>query len=185
MKLREQKFSLGEYDHLYLNFTTQLSEGICLPAKRSVDIYHKWYRFYDIGVSEDMYYKLNYESSNEYIIDKLQNVLVQFYNCENICPIQDCISEAVENGENMMIFYKAKGNKNLKASIFLQYLDTDLYLPHLFVHNSEGKEILHKKMKLSNELMEIGEIQISSKKVTIKPKKNSFTANLSSIVFEF
>ena len=185
MKLREQKFSLGEYDHLYLNFTTQLNEGVCLPAKRSIDTYHKWYRFYDIGVSKEMYYKLNSESSIDYIISKLQNVLIQFFNCENICPIMDCISEAVEKGENMMVLYKTKENKNLKASIFLQYLDTGLYLPHLFVHNSEGQELLHKKLKLSNELIEIGEIQLSSKKVTLKPKKNSFTANLSSIVFNF
>ena len=27
MKLREQNFSLGEFDHLYLNFTTQLAAG--------------------------------------------------------------------------------------------------------------------------------------------------------------
>lgn len=185
MKLREQKFSLGEYDHLYLNFTTQLNESVCLLAKRSVDTYHKWYRFYDVGISEDMYYKLNSESSIDYVIDELQNVLIQFFNCESICRIKDCISEAVEKGENMMIIYKTKENNNLKASVFLQYLDTGLYLPHLFVYNSEGKEILHKKLKLSNELMEIGEIQLSSKKVAIKPKKNSFTANLSSIVFNF
>lgn len=106
MKLREQKFSLGEYDHLYLNFTTQLSEDICLPARRSADVYHKWYRFYDVGISEDMYYKLNSESSTDYIISKLQNVLVQFFNCGNICLIKDCIFEAVEKGENMMILYK-------------------------------------------------------------------------------
>ena len=185
MKLREQKFSLGEYDHLYLNFTTQLNESVCLPAKRSVDTYHKWYRFYDVGISEDMYYKLNSESSIDYVIDELQNVLIQIFNCESIFQIKDCISEAVEKGENMMILYKTKENNNLKASVFLQYLDTGLYLPHLFVYNSEGKEILHKKLKLSNELMEIGEIQLSSKKVAIKPRKNSFTANLSSIVFNF
>ena len=33
MKLRENEFSLGEFDHLYINFTTCLDKGFMMPAK--------------------------------------------------------------------------------------------------------------------------------------------------------
>ena len=44
MKLREYEFSLGEFDHLYINFTT------CDIGKKTilsdyVDKYHPWYRY--------------------------------------------------------------------------------------------------------------------------------------------
>lgn len=41
MKLREQGFLLGEFDHLYVNFTTCLEKDTISPAKRSIDPYHK------------------------------------------------------------------------------------------------------------------------------------------------
>ena len=41
MRLREHHFSLGEYDHLYINFTTCLAAGKISLADRSVDPYHK------------------------------------------------------------------------------------------------------------------------------------------------
>ncbi len=39
MKLREAEFSLGEFDHLYLNFTTCSIDGGSSLSKRSVDTY--------------------------------------------------------------------------------------------------------------------------------------------------
>jgi len=42
MKLRESEFSLGEFDHLYINFTTcdMVDE---LNLSDEVDRYHPWY----------------------------------------------------------------------------------------------------------------------------------------------
>ena len=58
MKLREQQFSLGEFDHLYVNFTT------CIPEDKielvdKIDSYHPWYRYCNIGVDKHDYEKLN------------------------------------------------------------------------------------------------------------------------------
>lgn len=46
MKLRENKFTMGDFNHLYINLTTCAVEDKIAPAKRSKDKYYKWYRYY-------------------------------------------------------------------------------------------------------------------------------------------
>ena len=64
MKLREQNFSLGEFDHLYLNST------VCRPAGTielidEIDRYHPWYRYCDIGLSQCEYDRLEIDDSTD------------------------------------------------------------------------------------------------------------------------
>lgn len=76
MGLRENNFSLGDYDHLYINFTTcNVLNNIGL-AKRKIDTYHPWYRFYDVHVSENMFNNLD----EKYIIETIKQILK-----ENFC----------------------------------------------------------------------------------------------------
>ena len=56
MKLRENNFSLGEFDHLYINFTTCPVDGEIALSQRSIDRYYPWYRYYDVNISDDMFY---------------------------------------------------------------------------------------------------------------------------------
>ena len=184
MKLREQGFSLGEFDHLYINFSTCVQAGQMRPAERSVDPYHKWFRYYDIGVSQQQYDRLGEENSQVFILDCLQQLLISFFAAENTCCIEDCISQAVEQGEKMLMLYKTKQAAKVKAAVYLQYLNSGRYQPHLFVWDLNGQELLHKRLKESTDLQEFGEIGLSSKKVTVKPRKNSLTGHLSPVSFE-
>ena len=184
MKLREQGFSLGDFDHLYVNFTTCLEKGEMLPTARSVDPYHKWYRYYDIGIDRDTYQMLNTDAAGHIILVLLLNLLIRYFSAENACSISDCIAEAVNSAEHMLALYKTKQTGSMQAKIFLQYLNDGRYLPHLFVYNEAGTEILHRKLAGSTDLMSIGEIQMRKRKITIKPRKNSFTKKLTAVVFE-
>ena len=184
MKLRENKLSLGEYDHLYVNFTTRLPIGITHLAKRSVDPYHKWYRFFDVGIEQKIFDGLN---SDEYLItimELLQNLLVSLTD-ENIdFSIKDCICQVIENGEEMLMLYKTKQTAELKANIHLQYLNNGQYVPHLSVCNLNGNVLLNEKLSPAYDMNAIGEIHLSRKKVTVTPRKNSLSKDLSPIVFE-
>ena len=184
MKLREYNFSLGEFDYLYINFTTCLQPGIIRPANRSIDPHHKWYRYYDVGVSLETYNQLESEDANDFIIHKLQEILTTFFEFEGKYSIEECFAEAMEKGEQMMMLYKTKQTNRLTAKIYLQYLDSGKYLPHLFVNDSNQKELLHQQLEEILDLSIIGEIQLNSKKVTIKPRKNSFTQNIKSLVVD-
>lgn len=185
MKLREKEFSLGNFDHLYINFTTSITEGIIVPASRSIDKYHPWYRFYDVGVCESFYNDLVSSSINDSVIQLVEQVLIQYF-----CPakessdmIQQCISEAVSNGEKMLMLFKTKHTKSNKAFIYLRYLNNTQYYPLIRVYDSEGELLLEKNLPKTQTLDPIGEIQLSSKKVTIKPRKNSFSKNAKAMVF--
>ena len=56
MKLRENEFSLGEFDHLYVNFTTSAINGT-MNLSDKVDKYHPWYRYCHVHVEKEVFQK--------------------------------------------------------------------------------------------------------------------------------
>lgn len=187
MKLREKDFSLGIFDHLYLNFTVCEDENSIVPAKRTVDAYHPWYRYYDIGINEKLYYSLQSENHINIIISFIEKILLQHFTndeeSQNI--VTSSIEEAVLQKENMLMQYKVKETKSRKAVLFLRYLDNAHYFPLLCVYDSEGNKLLHKDLHITKDLNLFGTIQLSNKKVTIKPRTNIFSKNLLPITYEF
>ena len=187
MKLREKEFSLGDFDHLYLNLTTCLESGAIEPAKRSVDRYHPWYRFYDVGVDESFYNALDTEQAVDKIIAILEEVLLQYF-AENESEkemIRESIREAVTQKENMLMRFKVKETATRKAVVYMRWLDCLRYAPLLCVYDAEGNELLRKELALISDFDAFGTIQLSNKKVTIKPRTNVFTKHLKPISFEF
>lgn len=184
MKLRENGFTLGEYDHLYINFTTCLPSGEMKPAKRSVDAYHKWYRYYDVGVTDECYRKLGRGNCIDFVVEQLRNVLNAYFRTETNCPVEPYIEEAITKGEDMLMLYKSKQTSKRKADIYLQLLDNGMYCPNLFVYDQDGAELLHQKLPCTFDLMSLGEIQLSNKKVVVKPRKNSLASQLEPLEFE-
>lgn len=78
MKLRENEFSLGEFDHLYINFTTcDMAEKMNLSNK--VDRYHPWYRYCSVHIEKGLYNKLGSPETWDDIIQWIRNVLVTFF----------------------------------------------------------------------------------------------------------
>lgn len=183
MKLRESHFSLGEFDHLYLNFTTCLPNGRIEPSKRGVDIYHPWYRYYDIGVEDNTYE--NIDQNVSVVLNGLKETLIHYFSKSNTThSINTCIEAALQEGENMKVFFKEKKTAKNTARIHLRYLDNGMYLPLLSVYDLDEKEVFSKDLPQMIDLIALGEIQLSSKKVTIKPRKNSLTEKMRPITFE-
>ena len=83
----------------------------------------------------------------------------------------------MDKGEEMLMLYKVKQTKNNKAEVFLRYLNNCQYFPLIRVYDPEGKMLLEKDLPKTITLDFCGEIQLSSKKVTIKPRKNIFSKN--------
>ena len=185
MKLREKGFSLGDFDHLYINFTTCLADGDMLPAKRSVDRYHPWYRYYEIGITQDRYFCLPQEDCFDFIIERITDLLDQYFCFEENCEVKPCIDEAIVKGEEMLMLYKTKQTATMKAEIHLQMLDKGKYCPNLFVYDQNGTEILHEKLPCTVDFMSLGEILLSKKRVVVKPRKNDLAKDLEPISFEF
>ena len=185
MKLREQEFVLGDFDHLYLNFTPCIAKGAFQLSKRTVDRYFPWYRYYDVGVDEEMFDKLDSSECADFILESAKQVLLNCF-CDNADWEQKITNAFIEakKGENMLVRFKVKQGAKYRAVIFLRYLESAEYSPLLCVYKPDGAEILREDLPPTADLSSIGEIQISSKRVTVKPRKNSFSKDLTDISFD-
>lgn len=103
----------------------------------------------------------------------------------NEACILSCVQQAVEQGENMLMKFKEKISTNRKAIVFLRCLDSCKFHPLLRVYDAEDNLLLEKNLPETILLDYLGDIQVSSKRVTIKPRKNAFTVQVTPLVFEY
>ncbi len=187
MKLRENNFSLGEFDHVYINFTTCPVNGEMALAKRSVDRYHPWYRFYDVNISENMFSKLGTSEFRDEVVKRIENVLIQNFATADFDEkhIHSCFSQALEQGENMLMKFKEKVTVKRKAVIYLRYSDNCRYLPLLRVLDVEDRILFETDLFETLDLNCLGDIQVSGKKVTVKPRKSTYTKAMQPLSFEY
>lgn len=185
MKLRENDFTLGDFDHLYINLTTCHVENEIAPAKRSKDRYHSWYRYYDVEINQKFFDTLETPQSIQPITGIVERILQEYFCTQQFNKefIHSCFYEAITQGENMLMKFKEKKTAKNKAIIYLRLLDNGLYFPLLRVFDMEDNLLLEKDLHETYELSAFGEIQLSGKKVTIKPRKNCFASDLEAMTF--
>ena len=187
MKLREGGFSLGEFDHLYLIFTVCLPVGTIIPSKKPVDKLHSWHREYEVGISQKLFDKYEQEESVVALSEHLEQTLIKFFAPDEtlVQQVKNAVKEAVSKGPEMLMRFKEKKAAKTRAVIFLSLLDSAEYLPVLCVYDLQGNELLHEPLAKTNDFSSLGDIQLSSKKVTIKPRKNVFAKELEPVTFFF
>lgn len=187
MKLWENKFSLGDFDHLYVNFTKCEVDNYIGLSKRSIDKYYPWYRYYDVQVDDIVFSRLETQNSFDEIISLLLTVLNKFFASEHFDEklIGLCFSEAINQGEKMTVKFKEKCTSQRKAVLYLRYLDTGRYAPLLKVFDSNDKLLLETDLPEVIDFNSFGEIQLSKNKITIKPRKNCYTKTTNPISFEY
>lgn len=186
MKLREHEFSLGDFDHLYINFIpSDEAEHIWLSDE--VDRYFPWLRNCYVPVDTELYNNLRSTASYDNIIQWITTVLVTYFSTEdfNEARILSCIHQAVEQGESMLMKFKEKTSAKRKAVVYLRYLDTCRFYPLLRVFDLDNHILLEKDLPETLTLDYLGEIQVSTKRVAIKPRKNAFTTQNPVLAFEY
>ncbi len=182
MKLREQGFSLGDFDHLYINFSTLVANDTVSLIDKA-DNYHPWYRYCDIGISPNEYNNLENSDFEDNVYEKIKSILLKLFNTqENVRIIETAFSEAKKGAEMLMWFKEKKTSKGV-ATVFLRLLDNGRFLPLLCVNDIEGTEILRVDLPETIDLNIIGEILLTNKMVTVKPRKNALARGLKPIIF--
>lgn len=177
LKLRENEFSMGDFHHLYINLTTFLDEGDVRLANKEPDRYHPWYRYYDVGISQALYDSLETPDCIPVVSGLIEKILTTQFSTPEFegDKISECVFEAVTQGEDMLMKFKEKVSSQRRAVLYLRYLDTCMNFPLLRVYDNDGNIVLEKDLPESLTLDNLGQISVSSKKVTIKPRKNSWT----------
>lgn len=186
MKLRENEFSMGDFHHLYVNLTTCIEQGSVVPANREVDRYFPWYRYYDVGIGQKLFDNLEKKECITEVVKLLEKVLKSQFSTAYFdeAKISGCVSEAVTQGEKMLMKFKEKDSLKGKAVLYLRYLDNGWYFPLLEVFDADGEVVLRKDLPEAQTLDNYGQISLSSKKVTISPRKNSQSEFYEKIVFD-
>jgi len=176
MKLREFSFSLGDFDHLYINFTTCIKNGEIVKAKRSIDRYNPWYRYYDVGVDYETYCKLDVLQDIDWVFNIIKELLLnhfQYDECLNE-KVLYAIEEVREKKEKVVGLYKEKKSSKNIAQLYLKVLDNGYFLPSILVTDDKKNELLKVELPKVIVLKSIGTIQLSNSKVTIKPRKRPY-----------
>ncbi len=187
LRLREQGFSLGDFDHLYINLTTCPVKGGMVPAGRSRDPYHPWYRYYDIAVDPALYGQLDELSDATELMSRLTHLLVEYFATDSFGKekITAGVRKALDEGANMCIFYKEKKTATRTATVYLRLSDDGCFLPLLRVTDERGMTLLEADLPETVDLFILGDIQVSKQKVTVKPKKNALTVDMEPLYFEW
>ena len=192
MKLREAGFSLGEFTHLYLNFTTCLPEGAIQPAKRTADRYHPWYRYYDVGICRRAFERLSHTDATvtevtEMVFDRIRQALVTYFATEEqpAGVIELAVEEALSKGAEMRMRFKEKKTAKATAVLYLTLREDARYEPVICVYDLQGKTLLEETLAPTLDLSSVGEILLSSRKVTVKPRKSVYAQGLAPVSFSF
>lgn len=186
MKLREGRFSLGEFDHLYCIFTAAPLPSEFFLSDRT-DREHKWYRHCFIRVGEELYGRLGSPAARGETLGLIGTALVTLFATEHFdaAAIASCLTEASEQGEAMRMKFKESRTTTRIATLYLRYLDACLFSPLLQVCDTQGSVLLEKDLPAMLTLDALGSLSLSSHKVTIRPRKNAFTAHMPPIVVEY
>lgn len=180
MKLREQGFSLGEFDHLYINLTTAIPEDMVQLSEKT-DSYHPWFRFCNTGICGSDY---NNTEDHDFILEKVSLTLLKLYSSEKDTEIiENAFSEAKKGSRMLMLFKEKKAEKGI-AKIYLSLSDDGKYIPLITVTRTSGEEIFKAELPQTADLNIIGELVLSSKKVTVRPRKNASSKHLKPISFD-
>ena len=166
--MRENNFSFGDFDHLYVNFTTCNVDNNISLAKRKIDKYHPWYRYYDVHVSENFYAK----PDEALIISTIQKIIIENFSSNDFPKekINKLINDTFKMKSSYEMRYKEKLSSNRRAVIFLRYNDDCMFVPIVRIYDSENKMILEKELPERNNLDSFGSLVLTKNKLTIKPK---------------
>ena len=187
MKLRETGFSLGDFDHLYLSLTTSPVPAGIAPTRPTGHGEPAWLRTYDVQVEQSLYDQLGSVQSHGAVFRLVEETLARHFASPTFPAerIQACISEAVTQGETMEMAFKTKETAKLKAVLYLRLLDSGSYHPLLRVWDAEDQLLLERDLPRMISLDALGDLQLSLHKVTVKPRKSSYTAGMEPLVFEY
>ena len=186
MKLRESGFSLGDFDHLYLSLTTSPVPGGIAPIQTG----HgepAWLRSYDVQITQSLYDQLGSDQSHGAVFQLVEETLTRHFASPAFPAerIQACITKAITQGETMEMAFKTKVTTKRKAALYLRLLDSGSYHPLLRVWDAEDQLLLECDLPRMISLDALDDLQLSLHKVTIKPRKSSYSAGMEPLVFEY
>lgn len=180
-RLESDSFSLGDFDHLYINFTCGIPDGEFRFADRATE---KWMRYVDVGVNFDSLREFDEDTLEKFLIERALNSLLFLSKgdtnkariVENLreeitkhgTDIEIRVKEKLTRTYSVLVTYKLRPN-GLESYGLVEYID---------VKSGNGFKTKFVDLLGSDDIFFlVGSITIKNGCISIKPR-TSFRASL-------
>lgn len=173
--------SLGEFDHLYINYTSAIPEGSIVFSEGTPE---KWLRYIDYGVDFEKLKLLNESETEQFVIRSTFECLEHLCNSsiEKTKLIKSASNEVESCGSEVELPVKAKNTKSysVQVSYKLRPNGEASYGLVKYLNHKTGATFSKRFVDLkgpSDIFPLVGTISVKDEKILIKPRP-SFKASL-------
>lgn len=145
--LRHEGFTLGSFDHLYMNYTPSLPHGEVRLNQRGRDPYFPWYRFTDAGCDIDIFRVMSMEEQRRFLSETIRKAVCLHADEANIAIFDRCYERVMELGADLEIPYKEKTGEHLHLTISTTISDEVDFLPIVRIFDLDGRLLLEHRMR--------------------------------------
>lgn len=173
--------SLGEFDHLYINYTGAIPEGSIVLSERTPE---KWLRYIDYGADFEKLKLLNESEIEQFVIRSTFECLEHLCNSkiEKTKLIKNASNEVESFGSEVELPVKAKNTKSYSVQVFYKLRPNGeaSYGLVKYINHKTGATFSKRFVDLkgpSDIFPLVGTISVKDEKILIKPRP-SFKASL-------
>ena len=177
-KLNELKYTYGEFDHIYINLTTAISENNLVVSNRNID---KRIKYLDFGINAEKVNSLSDNDKNNFIKTttfKLLKHISTDTNLELVNKTQNLISEFETE---IKIHFKTKETSSYKIDIYYQIATISSGTQAIIEYKDKKSNVCSfgtYKLQFYEDIYTLVDtIGLADEKIILKPKK-SFTADI-------
>jgi hypothetical protein len=179
-KLNELKFVSGEFDHIYINFTTVLHQDDFKVSKRDVE---KWLKYVDYGLSTSFFNAKTDSRKRDFIKEATFKALKAIYSSdeENLAIIEKVENLIHRFDTELSIHYKTKETNSYRIDISYQIKPNGGSSKAIVVFNDKRKNFkgtVFFDLRFYEDIYSlIDTITLKDKHIILSPKK-SFRAGV-------
>jgi hypothetical protein len=177
-KLNELQYSYGEYDHIYINLTTVLSENEIKLSSRNID---KTIKYIDFGVSQSKYNALTDQQKNAFLKSSTVGILETISHEFNLTLVNEMARQLSQFDTELSIRYKTKETTSYIIEIYYQIAPKDGFTKAIIEYQDKKNNNCYRtnfKLKAWDDIYSlIDTVSIKDNEVILNPKK-SFRADL-------
>ena len=175
--LRHRGFGFDGFDHLYLNFTPCIPHGEVQDVNRYNIKEFSWYHYIDVGCDAELFNSFSLGEKNRFIIESAKKASLMKSSEELKKLITDTFDEVLQKGEDLLLPYKRKENKDYIVEIFTRITDEMDFIPFIRVTGKDESVKAEQELRCYGRdefIFQIGTITIRKAFVRISPRKSSY-----------
>ena len=177
-KLNELKYTYGEFDHIYINFTKVLNEDTIVVSNRNID---KRIKYIDFGIDSAKVNSLSEIDKDNFIKSTTFKLLKHISTDKNLELVNETESLISKYDTEIKIHFKMKETSSYKIDIYYQVASVNGGTQAIIEYKDKKNNVCifgNYKLQFYEDIYTLVDtISLVDDKIILKPKK-SFTADI-------